>query len=118
MYWGHVHWCWGHYIEAQTIIHMKTAEILQYIKGTLNYGLFYIIATDIKLHEFNDSDQGGDVIRKVLATLFFFWELLFLVGVNIQLLIFSTCNKTKHAAGTFVYHAIWLNMLLRILKFK
>ncbi|KAL5794737.1 hypothetical protein ACOSP7_003331 [Xanthoceras sorbifolium] len=50
------------YMEDPTTTHFKAAKrILRYIKGTLDFGLFYSISNDYKLIGYSDSDWGGDV---------------------------------------------------------
>ena len=45
------------YIEAPTCLHMKAAKrILRYVKGTLNYGLFYSSSKNFNLVSYSDSD--------------------------------------------------------------
>ena len=52
----------SHYMEAPTCLHMKTAKrILRYVKGTLNYGLFYSSSKNFNLVSYSDSDWGGDI---------------------------------------------------------
>nr|GFB68654.1 retrovirus-related Pol polyprotein from transposon TNT 1-94 [Tanacetum cinerariifolium] len=50
----------SHFMEAPTTKHLKIAKrILCYIKGTVDYGMFYSISEDFKLVEYNDSDWAG-----------------------------------------------------------
>ncbi|XP_048618548.1 uncharacterized mitochondrial protein AtMg00810-like [Brassica napus] len=50
------------YMEHPTTTHFKAAKrILRYIKGTINFGLYYSIFDDYKLVGYSDSDWGGDV---------------------------------------------------------
>ncbi|XP_013614679.1 PREDICTED: uncharacterized mitochondrial protein AtMg00810-like [Brassica oleracea var. oleracea] len=50
------------YMEHPTTTHFKAAKrILRYIKGTINFGLYYSISDDYKLVGYSDSDWGGDV---------------------------------------------------------
>lgn len=61
------------YMKAPSLTHMKEAKrILQYVKGTLDYGLFYTIANDCRLCGFSDSDWGGDDNRKSTTGFVFF----------------------------------------------
>ncbi|KAJ4961986.1 hypothetical protein NE237_021896 [Protea cynaroides] len=59
--------CYGvglvsHYMEALTTTHwMTTKRIMHYIKGTLNFGLFYSSSNDFKLVGYSDSDWVGDL---------------------------------------------------------
>lgn len=48
-------------METPTTTHLKIAKrILCYIKGTLNFGLFYSPVNDFKFIGYVDSDWGGD----------------------------------------------------------
>lgn len=49
------------YMESPTTIHLKAAKgILRYIKGTINYGLFYPSGSNLNLVGYSDSDWAGD----------------------------------------------------------
>ncbi|KAL5843259.1 hypothetical protein ACOSQ4_009217 [Xanthoceras sorbifolium] len=62
------------YMENPTTTHFKAAKrILRYIKGTIDFGLFYSISNDYKLVGYSDSDWGGDIDdRKSTSGLVFF----------------------------------------------
>ncbi|KAL5820270.1 hypothetical protein ACOSQ3_022152 [Xanthoceras sorbifolium] len=50
------------YMENPTTTHFKVAKrILRYIKGTIDFGLFYSVSNDYKLVGYSDSDWGGDI---------------------------------------------------------
>ena len=45
------------HIESPTTTHFKaTKRILRYLKGTINFGLFYSVSNDYKLVGYSDSD--------------------------------------------------------------
>ena len=64
----------GHYMETPTITHFKsTNRVLWYLKGTINFGLFYSIFADYKLVGYNDSDWAGNIdVRKSTTGFLFF----------------------------------------------
>ncbi|KAK2988828.1 hypothetical protein RJ640_022539 [Escallonia rubra] len=50
------------YMEAPTVTHMKAAKrILRYLKGTIEFGLFYSPSNNFKLSAYCDSDFAGDL---------------------------------------------------------
>ena len=53
-------------MEAPTCSYMKAAKsILRYVKGTLDYGLFYSHSKNFILVGYSDSDWEGDInVRK------------------------------------------------------
>ncbi|KAL4011046.1 hypothetical protein IC575_028092 [Cucumis melo] len=49
------------FVESPTTTHLKvTKRILRYLKGTLDYGLFYSSSKEFKLEGYCDSDWAGD----------------------------------------------------------
>ncbi|KAL5828852.1 hypothetical protein ACOSQ3_018320 [Xanthoceras sorbifolium] len=62
------------YMENPTTTHFKAAKrILHYIKGTIDFGLFYSVSNDYKLVGYSDSDWGGDKDdRKSISGFVFF----------------------------------------------
>ena len=65
----------SHYMEVPTSTHMKVAKrILLYLKGTLDFGLFYSSSINFKLVGFCDSDFLGDVDKKSTIEFVFFME--------------------------------------------
>ncbi|RDX88467.1 putative mitochondrial protein, partial [Mucuna pruriens] len=62
------------FMEAPTSTHMKAAKrIFRYLKGTLDFGLFYSSSNEFKLMGFCDSDFTGNVgDRKSTADFVFF----------------------------------------------
>ncbi|XP_059658417.1 uncharacterized mitochondrial protein AtMg00810-like [Cornus florida] len=50
------------FMERPTITHFKAAKrILRYIKGTLDFGLFYSFSNDFKFVGYYDTDWAGDL---------------------------------------------------------
>lgn len=66
--------------------HLNTAKrILRYIKGTLDYGLFYSAYNKKKLFGYCDSDWAGDLDDRkstILLALFSILEILLLLRVK------------------------------------
>ena len=61
------------YMEAPTCLHIKTAKrILRYVKGTLDYGLFYSSSKNFNLVGYSDSDWGGDIDDRKSTSSFLF----------------------------------------------
>ncbi|TYG56485.1 hypothetical protein ES288_D08G067500v1 [Gossypium darwinii] len=71
------------YMEAPTSAHMKAAKrILCYLKGTIEFGLFYSFSHDFQLMGFCDSDFASDIDdRKNTFGFMFFLEIVASLGV-------------------------------------
>jgi len=39
------------------------SHVLRYMRGTLGYGLKYVLSGDVWLHGYIDSDWGGSVVK-------------------------------------------------------
>ena len=62
------------FTEAPTSPHLKAAKrILRYLKGTIDFGLFYSPSNNYKLVGFCDSDFAGDVDDRKSTTVFVFF---------------------------------------------
>ncbi|XP_070056529.1 uncharacterized mitochondrial protein AtMg00810-like [Nicotiana tomentosiformis] len=63
-----------HFMEAPTSTHLKvTRRILHYLKGTIDFELFYSSSSDFNLMEFCDSDYAGDIDDRKSTTGFVFF---------------------------------------------
>ena len=63
--------------------HKKVAKrILRYVKGTLNYGMFYTVVNDFSLLGFSDNDLGGDVDDRKSTSGFVFFMGIAAFGVS------------------------------------
>jgi len=109
------------FMETLTSTHMKVAKrIFRYLKGTLDYGLFYSFSNDFKLHGFCDSDYVGDIDDKKSTSgfIFFMGGCAFSWSSNKQSIVtLSTCESEYVAATSCTCHAIWLKRLLKELHF-
>lgn len=110
------------FMESPTINHMKAAKrILRYIKGTIDFGLFYSPSNHFKLVGYSDSDWGGDVDDRKSTSGFVFYmgDTAFTWSSKKQPIVtLSTCEAEYVAATSCVCHAIWLRKVLNELKFS
>ena len=108
------------YMENPITTHFKAAKrILRYIKGTIDFGLFYSISNDFKLVGYSDSDWGGDTDdRKSTSGFAFFMGNTAFTWMSRKqpIVTLSTCEAEYVAATSCVCHAIWLRNLLKELS--
>lgn len=99
------------FMETPTTTHFKAAKrILQYIKGTIGYGLLYSFSNEFKLIGYSDSDWAGDVDDRKSTTGFVFYRgnTTFTWSSRKQPIVtLSTCEAEYVAAASCVCHAIW-----------
>ncbi|XP_048634844.1 secreted RxLR effector protein 161-like [Brassica napus] len=90
------------YMEHPTTTHFKAAKrILRYIKGTINFGLYYSISEDYRLVGYSDSDWGGDVDdrKSTSGFVFFIGETAFTwMSKRQPIVTLSTCEAEYVAA--------------------
>ncbi|KAK2981078.1 LOW QUALITY PROTEIN: hypothetical protein RJ640_012033 [Escallonia rubra] len=105
------------YMEAPTVTHMKAAKrILRYLKGTIEFGLFYSPSNNFKLSAYCDSDLARDLDDRKSTTGFVFYmgDTAFTWSSKKQPIVtLSTCEAEYVAATSCVCQAIWLRFLLR-----
>ncbi|MCF8701902.1 DDE-type integrase/transposase/recombinase, partial [Corynebacterium sp. MC-10] len=105
------------YMENPTTTHLKTARrILRYLKGTINFGLFYSTSNDYKLVGYSDSDWAGDIDDRKSTTgfVFFMGDTAFTwMSKKQPIVTLSTCEAEYVAATSCVCHAIWMRSLLK-----
>ncbi|KAJ7962054.1 Retrovirus-related Pol polyprotein from transposon TNT 1-94 [Quillaja saponaria] len=108
------------YMESPTSTHMKTAKrILRYLRGTLDYGLFYSSSHIIDLVGYCDSDFAGDLDDRKSTTGFVFFRgnnAISWVSKKQPIVTLSTCEAEYVAATSCTCHAIWLRRLLKELQ--
>ncbi|KAM1376992.1 hypothetical protein COP1_038687 [Malus domestica] len=108
------------YMENPTTTHLKTAKrILRYLKGTVNFGLFYSSSDNYKLAGYSDSDWAGDFDNRKSTTgfVFFMRDTAFTwMSKKQPIVTLSTCEAEYVAATSCVCHAIWLRNLLKELS--
>ncbi|GJW00849.1 retrovirus-related pol polyprotein from transposon TNT 1-94 [Tanacetum coccineum] len=110
------------FMEEPTTKHSKIAKrILRYIKGTVDYGMFYSTSEDFKLVGYSDSDWAGskDDGRSTSGFLFFLGNNAFTWSSKKQPFVtLSSCEAEYVAATSCVCHAIWLRSMLKELHME
>ncbi|KAE8674311.1 Detected protein of unknown function [Hibiscus syriacus] len=105
------------YMESLTTTHFKFAKrILRYLKGTVDFGLFYSVSNDYKLVGYSDSDWGGDIDNRKSTTGFIFFMgdiALTWMSKKQPIVTLSTYEPEYVVAISCVCHAIWLRNLLK-----
>ncbi|KAA0051914.1 putative copia-type polyprotein [Cucumis melo var. makuwa] len=105
------------FVESPTTTHLKvTKRILRYLKGTLDYGLFYSSSKEFKLEGYCDSDWAGDTNdrKSTSGYVFFIGNTAFTWSFKKQPIVtLSTCEAEYVAAASCVCHAVWLRNLLK-----
>ncbi|KAA0059797.1 putative mitochondrial protein [Cucumis melo var. makuwa] len=105
------------FMESPTTTHLKvTKRILRYLKGTLDYGLFYSSSKEFKLEGYCDSDWVGDTNdrKSTSGYVFFIGNTTFTWSSKKQPIVtLSTCEAEYVAATSCVCHAVWLRNLLK-----
>ena len=98
------------YTETPTTTHLKaTKRILRYIKGTIDFGLFYSSSKDYNLVGYSDSDWAGDMDERKSTTgfLFYMGDTAFTwISKKQPIVTLSTCEAEYVAATSCVCHAI------------
>ena len=107
-------------MEKPTITHFKAAKrILRYLKGTINFSLFYSASNNYKLVGYSDSDFGGDIDdrKSTSGFVFFMGDTAFTwMSKKQPIVTLSSCEAEYVAATSCVCHAIWLRNLLKELS--
>ncbi|XP_028959409.1 secreted RxLR effector protein 161-like [Malus domestica] len=110
----------SHYMENPTTTHLKTTKrILRYLKGTVNFGLFYSSSSNYKLVGYSDSDWTGDSDDRkiIIGFVFFMGDIAFTwMSKKQPIVALSTCEAEYVATTSYVCHAIWLRNLLKELS--
>lgn len=110
------------FMEEPTTKHLEIAKrILRYIKGTVDYGMFYSTSEDFKLVGYSDSDWAGDKDdgRSTTGFIFFLGNNAFTWSSKKQPIVtLSSCEAEYVAATSCVCHAIWLRSMLKELHME
>ena len=105
------------FMESPTTTHLKVAKrILRYLRGTLDYGLFYSSSKEFKLEGYCDSDWAGDTNdrKSTSGYVFFIGNTAFTWSSKKQPIVtLSTCEAEYVGAASCVCHAVWLRNLLK-----
>lgn len=108
------------YMETPRESHWRAAKrILRYIKGTMEFGLFYPYGDEANLVGYSDSDWGGDLDERKSTTgyVFFLGSTAFTWNSKKQgVVALSTCEAEYVAVSSTVCEAIWLRNLLKELN--
>ncbi|XP_070043134.1 secreted RxLR effector protein 161-like [Nicotiana tomentosiformis] len=107
-------------MEDPTSTHLKVARrILRYLKGTIDFGLFYSSSSDFHLMGYCDSDYTGDIDDRKSTTGFVFFlgdSVIYWTSKKQSIVTFSTYKTEYIAATSCTCHAIWLRRLLKELN--
>ncbi|XP_070049850.1 secreted RxLR effector protein 161-like [Nicotiana tomentosiformis] len=110
----------SHFMEALTSTHLKvTRRILRYLKGTIDFGLFYSSSSDFKFMGFCDGDYAGDIDNRKSTTGFVFFSGDSVISWSSKkqfIVTLSTCEAEYIATTSCTCHAIWLRRLLKELN--
>eukprot|EP00258_Populus_trichocarpa_P029770 XP_024445789.1 uncharacterized protein LOC112324984 [Populus trichocarpa] len=104
------------FINTPTITHFKALkQILQYIKGTVDFDLFYAYSNSFELMGYSDSDsaENMDDRKSTIDFVFYIGDITFTWSSNKQPIVtLSTYEAEYVATATCVCHYIWLRRLL------
>lgn len=109
------------YMSKPTELHMQVAKrILRYLKGTINYGIFYKKGGEEKLLGFTDSDYAGDEDDSKSTSGYIFkmnsgavsW-----MSKKQPIVTLSTTEAEFVAAAASACQAIWMRRVLRNLSY-
>jgi len=108
------------FMKIPIITHFKALkQILRYIKGTFDFGLFYGYSNNFELVGYNDSDWGGDMNNKksIIYFVFYIGDITFTWSSKKQSIVtLSICEVEYVATTTCVCYSIWLIILLKELR--
>ena len=110
------------YMSRPTELHMKVAKrALRYLKGSINYGIFYKRGGAEELMAFTDSDYAGDVEDRRSTS-----GHVFLMGAGAvawssrkqPLVTLSTTEAEFVAAAACACQAIWMRRILKMIGYS
>uniref|UniRef100_A0A803MZM1 Reverse transcriptase Ty1/copia-type domain-containing protein n=1 Tax=Chenopodium quinoa TaxID=63459 RepID=A0A803MZM1_CHEQI len=102
------------YMETPKESHWCTVKrIVRYIKGTLDYGMFYSYGDEAKLSGYSNSDWAGDLDDRkryafYLGSTTFTWR-----SKKQPVVALSSCDAEYIASPSAVCEALWLRNLLQ-----
>lgn len=104
------------FMERPTTLHnCAVKRILRYVKGTLNYGLRYIMGHgDYLLSGFSDNDLAGDIVdRRSTGGMAFYLDesLITWASQKQRCVALSSCDAEFIVATTAACQGIWLHRL-------
>jgi hypothetical protein len=104
-------------MKTLTMTHFKALKwILRYIKGTVNFGLFYGYSNNLELMDYSDSDSARDIDDRKSTTSFVFYmeDTTFTWSSKKQSIVtLSTCEAEYIATTSCVCNSIWLRRILK-----
>jgi hypothetical protein len=94
------------FMKTLTMTHLKALKrILWYIKGTINFGLFYDWAGDL------------DDRKSITSFVFYIGDITFTWSSNKQFIVTLSIYEAEYVAATScVCHSIWLRRILKELR--
>jgi hypothetical protein len=105
------------FMEIPTMTHFKALKwILRYIKGIIDFSLFYCYSNSFDLVGYSDSNWAGDMDdrKSITGFVFYMGDTTFTWSSKKQSIItLSTCEAEYVATITCVCHSIWLRRLLK-----
>nr|XP_048324153.1 secreted RxLR effector protein 161-like [Ziziphus jujuba var. spinosa] len=110
------------YMENPKQIHLLAAKrILRYLRGTMDFGLFYKMGEKSDLYGFTDSDYAGDLDDRRSTSGYVFMRgsaAISWLSKKQPLVTLSTTEAKFVAASCCACQVLWLRRLLEELKFK
>jgi hypothetical protein len=110
------------FMSKPSEVHMGTAKrVLRYLKGTLEFGVFYQPCSDARLIAYSDSDWGGSVddMKSTSGYTFSFGSGVFSWNSKKQDVVAQSTAEAEYvAASAAVNQVIWLIKILEDLGYK
>lgn len=110
------------YMASPTELHLQAAKrALRYLKGTVDYGIFYKHAADNKFSAFTDSDYAGDVEDSKSTSGYVFMLSLGAISWSSKkqpIVTLSTTEEEYVATASTACQAMWLKGILKQLGYE
>nr|GEX68647.1 putative RNA-directed DNA polymerase [Tanacetum cinerariifolium] len=111
----------SHFIAKPREEHMQAAKrVLRYLKGTLDFGLFYYRNSDSKLKTYTDSDYARDIKdrRCTFGYVFLLSKAAICWSSRKQAIVTLSSTEAEYVAATScACHCVWLKGVLKDLDF-